>query len=131
MKNGGNYMDKILSYLIEEPLKGKSGINWHYIGNVLYAGLNNGKRVKLELISEKTFNYGECIQNLTVSIIDKSYGLIDKVMISFESAFVSNPNKYLRKRTDSNIYEWVALPNADDINRLAEVVMEYMKLWMD
>ncbi|RHB41823.1 hypothetical protein DW886_14800 [Enterocloster aldenensis] len=124
-------MNKILSYLIEEPLKGKSNASWHYIGNVLYAGLNNGKRVKLELISEKTFNCGECIQNLTVSIIDKSHGLIDKVMISFESAFVSNPNKYLRKRTDSNIYEWVALPNNDDINRLAEVVMDYMKLWMD
>jgi len=122
-------MDKILSYLIEEPLKGKASVSWHYIGNVLYAGLNNGKRVKLELISEKTFNYGECIQNLTITVIDKSHGLIDCVIIPFESIFVST--KYLKKRTDSNLYEWAVIPNEDDINNLAEVVMEYMKLWMD
>ncbi|WP_455649790.1 hypothetical protein [Enterocloster citroniae] len=128
-------MRDILNYLVEIPLSKKSEgelrdiIGWHYIGDILYANLHNRKVIKLELISEKTFKYGDCIQDLTATVINKSSGVIDQVRIPFMAAFKSSENKYLKVKTDSSTCEWSSIPSDEEIDNLANIVLDYINLW--
>lgn len=122
-------MKILFSYMIEEPVKKIQPIEFYYIGETMYIELSERKLMKVEVLKESTCTFNNCILSLKVFIIDKVHGIVDEVIIPFQSVCKLPANKYLKKKQDFNIYEWVTLPSESDFDSLAKTLVEYMNLW--
>lgn len=127
-----------MSFFTQELMKCTEGFdNRKCIGNMMYIPLGENNRLKLfftELVNANRF------VALSMSIVDKNNGVIDKTLIKFSDIWgkkqVNNRNfdegihPYIWKY-GNDISWYVYTPTPYDMEQLAEQINDYAELFME
>ena len=102
------------------------------IGSRLYETIDNNRRVCIRFA---TLNSYEQYEAISMSLIDKNDGVIDRQTVPFSEIFkemrdLNHPNKIGKHIWKNNgVYGWYGRPTVEDINAMRDVVHNYIGVW--
>lgn len=102
------------------------------IGARLYERIGNSRSVCIRFETAGTWEQYEAI---SLSVVDKHDGVIDRQTIPFAEIFKEMRDLTHKNKIDKHIwrsngeYKWFGKPTAEDINALRDVVRNYIGVW--